>query len=59
MSADWFITKMKDCAFIFWPNDLMQTKSLAEAFSEPCQTSKMEHFAKIVNGLLLLQNAPH
>ena len=24
---------------------------LAEAYSEPCQTSKMEHFAKIVNGL--------
>ena len=59
MSADWFITKMKDCVFIFWLNDLMQTKSLEEAFSEPCQTSKREHFAKIVNGLQLLQNAPH
>ena len=21
-----------------------------EAYSEPCQTSKMEHFAKIING---------
>ena len=23
---------------------------IAEAYSEPCQTSKKEHFAKIVNG---------
>ena len=27
---------------------------LAEAYSEPCQTSKMEHFAKIVNAFQLL-----
>ena len=24
---------------------------LTEEFAEPCQTSKMEHFAKIINGL--------
>ena len=28
--------------FYFWC-------SLSEGYSEPCQTSKMEHFAKIVN----------
>ena len=25
---------------------------LTEMYSEPCQTSKMEHFAKLVNGFL-------
>ena len=31
---------------------------ITEAYSEPCRKSKTEHFAKIVNGLLFLQNAP-
>ena len=26
--------------------------NMEEAYSKPCQTSKMEHFAKIVNGLV-------
>ena len=32
--------------------------SWESTYSEPCQTSKMEHFAKIVNGYLFLQNTP-
>ena len=49
--------------FRFWTG-----QSNSESYSEPCQTSKMERFAKIVNGFLLngfllncfafLQNAP-
>ena len=29
-------------------------KGIFKACSEPCQTSKIKHFAKIINGLFLL-----
>ena len=31
--------------------DLSKTISFMEEYSEPCETSKMKFFAKIVNGL--------
>ena len=36
-----------NCTIIF---TCLKQASAAEAYSEPCQTSKMERFAKIVNG---------
>ena len=36
-------------------NGLIYLGILLEAYSEPCQTSKMEHFAKIVNGFQPLE----
>ena len=42
--------KMKK-SLIFFIKILFTSNVFAETYLEPCQTSKMETFAKIVNGL--------
>ena len=39
---------------ILFAASLQSTLQVTELYSEPCLTSKMESFAKIVNGLQLL-----